>query len=308
MFCDSDEKSSPIMPIFAEVNLPQKDENCADVNPDDLPILTLRNMVLFPGVAMPVLVGREKTMQLVKEAQRTHKPIGVVCQVDAEVEDPEVSDLYPVGVVADVIKVLEMPDETTTVILQGRRRFVVGDQTATQPYLRAQVIKELTLKMLRTIGDQAKEMAFAVNNIDNAVYLTNFVCCNSPLEPAEKQEMLSIDNLKVRAFRLYEALSREAQLLDIKADIQSKTREGINQQQREHFLQQQIRTIQEELGGDGVEQEIQELRDRAEHKKWNENVAETFEKELSDGFARELSSSAAAAVAYPARIYRRKIQ
>ena len=301
MFCDSDEKSSPIMPIFAEVNLPQKDENCADVNPDDLPILTLRNMVLFPGVAMPVLVGREKTMQLVKEAQRTHKPIGVVCQVDAEVEDPEVSDLYPVGVVADVIKVLEMPDETTTVILQGRRRFVVGDQTATQPYLRAQVvlledempekkdkeyealilsIKELTLKMLRTIGDQAKEMAFAVNNIDNAVYLTNFVCCNSPLEPAEKQEMLSIDNLKVRAFRLYEALSREAQLLDIKADIQSKTREGINQQQREHFLQQQIRTIQEELGGDGVEQEIQELRDRAEHKKWNENVAETFEKEV----------------------------
>ena len=301
MFCDSDEKSSPIMPIFAEVNLPQKDENCADVNPDDLPILTLRNMVLFPGVAMPVLVGREKTMQLVKEAQRTHKPIGVVCQVDAEVEDPEVSDLYPVGVVADVIKVLEMPDETTTVILQGRRRFVVGDQTATQPYLRAQVvlledempekkdkeyealilsIKELTLKMLRTIGDQAKEMAFAVNNIDNAVYLTNFVCCNSPLEPAEKQEMLSIDNLKVRAFRLYEALSREAQLLDIKADIQSKTREGINQQQREHFLQQQIRTIQEELGGDGVEQEIQELRDRAAHKKWNENVAETFEKEV----------------------------
>lgn len=128
------------MPIFAEVNLPQKDENCADVNPDDLPILTLRNMVLFPGVAMPVLVGREKTMQLVKEAQRTHKPIGVVCQVDAEVEDPEVSDLYPVGVVADVIKVLEMPDETTTVILQGRRRFVVGDQTATQPYLRAQVV------------------------------------------------------------------------------------------------------------------------------------------------------------------------
>ena len=300
MFCDNDEKSSPIMPIFAEMNAPS-DEDCVQVDSEDLPILTLRNMVLFPGVAMPVVIGRKKTLQLVKDSRRSHSSIGVVCQTDADVEDPTVQDLYPVGVVADVIKILEMPDDTTTVILQGKRRFLLGEQTASEPYLRAQVtlleeevpvnddkeyealiisIKELTMKMLRTIGDHAKEMAFAVNNIDNALYLTNFVCCNSPFEPAEKQELLSINSLKQRAFRLYEALNREAQLIDIKADIQSKTREGINQQQREHFLQQQIRTIQEELGGDGVEQEIQELRERAEEKNWSESVAQTFEKEV----------------------------
>lgn len=300
MFCDNDEKSSPIMPLFAELNA-HSDEDCSQINSENLPILTLRNMVLFPGVAMPVVIGRRKTMQLVKEAQRDHTSIGVVCQKDADEEDPSVKDLYPVGVVADVIKILEMPDETTTVILQGKRRFLVGEQTASVPYLRAQVtlleeeipkkgdkeyealiiaVKELTLKMLRAIGDQTKEMAFAVNNIDNALYLINFVCCNSPFEPTEKQEFLTINSLKQRAFRLYEALGREAQLIDIKADIQSKTREGINQQQREHFLQQQIRTIQEELGGDGVEQEIQDLRDRAEAKNWSESVAQTFEKEV----------------------------
>ncbi len=300
MFCDSDEKASPIMPIFAEINA-SPDEADMKLDTDSLPILTLRNMVLFPGVAMPVMVGRKKTMELIKDAQKGHFSIGVVCQVDAEVEDPTISDLYPVGVVADVIKVLEMPDETTTVILQGKQRFMLGEQIAIQPYMRARVtmledempaktdkeyealiisVKELTMKMLRTVGDQAKEMAFAVNNIDNPIYLTNFVCCNAPFEPTEKQELLSINGLKNRAFRLYEALNREAQLLDIKADIQSKTREGINQQQREHFLQQQIRTIQEELGGDGVEQEIQELRDRATKKNWSEKVAETFEKEV----------------------------
>lgn len=300
MFCDNDEKSSPIMPILTEMNA-LSDEDCAQVDSEDLPILTLRNMVLFPGVAMPVVIGRKKTMQLVKDAQHDHSSIGVVCQVDADVEDPAVDDLYPVGVVADVIKILEMPDDTTTVILQGKRRFLMGEQIASEPYMRARVtlleeempvkddkeyealiisIKELTLKMLRTIGDHTKEMAFAVNNIDNALYLTNFVCCNSPFDPAEKQVLLGIGSLKQRAFRLYEALDREAQLIDIKADIQSKTREGINQQQREHFLQQQIRTIQEELGGDGVEQEIQELRDRAEEKNWSESVAQIFEKEV----------------------------
>ena len=177
----------------------------------------------------------------------------------------------------------------------------VGEQTASEPYMRANVklldevypdkndkefsalmlsIKELMIKMLRTVGDSGKEMAFAVNNIDSATYLTNFVACNSPLEAADKQMLLDVESLKVRAFRLFEVLSREAQLIDIKADIQSKTREGISQQQREHFLQQQIRTIQEELGGDGVDQEIQDLRERAEEKNWNENVAKIFEKEV----------------------------
>lgn len=302
MFSDKEEKSAHIMPIFAEISAPiDADEGDVQIDTNDLPILTLRNMVLFPGVAMPVMIGRKKTLRLVREAQRRHKLIGVACQVDAEVEDPSVEDLYRVGVVAEVIKILEMPDDTTTVILQGKQRMEVGEQTASEPYMRANVklldevypdkndkefsalmlsIKELMIKMLRTVGDSGKEMAFAVNNIDSATYLTNFVACNSPLEAADKQMLLDVESLKVRAFRLFEVLSREAQLIDIKADIQSKTREGISQQQREHFLQQQIRTIQEELGGDGVDQEIQDLRERAEEKNWNENVAKIFEKEV----------------------------
>ncbi len=302
MFSDKEEKSAHIMPIFAEISAPiDTDEGDVQIDTNDLPILTLRNMVLFPGVAMPVMIGRKKTLRLVREAQRRHKLIGVACQVDAEVEDPSVEDLYRVGVVAEVIKILEMPDDTTTVILQGKQRMEVGEQTASEPYMRANVklldevypdkndkefsalmlsIKELMIKMLRTVGDSGKEMAFAVNNIDSATYLTNFVACNSPLEAADKQMLLDVESLKVRAFRLFEVLSREAQLIDIKADIQSKTREGISQQQREHFLQQQIRTIQEELGGDGVDQEIQDLRERAEEKNWNENVAKIFEKEV----------------------------
>ena len=302
MFSDKEEKSAHIMPIFAEISAPiDTDEGDVQIDTNDLPILTLRNMVLFPGVAMPVMIGRKKTLRLVREAQRRHKLIGVACQVDAEVEDPSVEDLYRVGVVAEVIKILEMPDDTTTVILQGKQRMEVGEQTASEPYMRANVklldevypdkndkefsalmlsIKELMIKMLRTVGDSGKEMAFAVNNIDSATYLTNFVACNSPLEAADKQMLLDVESLKVRAFRLFEVLSREAQLIDIKADIQSKTREGISQQQREHFLQQQIRTIQEELGGDGVDQEIQDLRERAEDKNWNENVAKIFEKEV----------------------------
>ena len=300
MYNDNDEKSSPIMPIFAEISAPIEEE-AVEIKNEDLPILTLRNMVLFPGVAMPVLIGRKKTLRLIKEAQRKRMLIGVACQIDAEVEDPTVKDLYSVGVVAEVLKILEMPDDSTTVILQGKRRMVLGEQTAEEPYMRARFtliddnyptagdkeyealmlsIKELMIKMLRSVGDQGKEMAFAVNNIDSATYLTNFVSCNSPLEATDKQQLLNKDSLKARAFALYEMLSREVQLIEIKADIQSKTREGINQQQREHFLQQQIRTIQEELGGDGIEQEVEELRRRGAAKDWNEDVAKAFEKEV----------------------------
>ena len=300
MFSENDEKTSHIMPIFADISSPIE-EDVVEIQSDDLPILTLRNMVLFPGVAMPVLIGRKKTLRLVKDAQRKHLPIGVVCQIDAEVENPTVDDMYRIGVVAEVIKVLEMPDDTTTVILQGKRRMLLGEQTAEEPYMRARFtllneqypqakdkefdalmlsIKEMMIKMLRAVGDSGKEMAFAINNIDNATYLTNFVCCNSPLEASVKQTLLDKDELKARAYGLYEVLSRELQLIEIKADIQSKTREGINQQQREHFLQQQIRTIQEELGGDGIEQEVDELRKRGAAKKWGEAVAKTFEKEV----------------------------
>ena len=225
MFNDNDEKT-PIMPIFAEIS-GSLEEDAVELKTEDLPILTLRNMVLFPHVAMPVLIGRKKTLRLIKEAQRKRLPIGVACQIDAEVEDPTLRDLYPIGVVAEVLKILEMPDDTTTVILQGKRRIRLGEQTGSEPYMRAKYtvmddiypqsgdkeyealmlsIKELMIKMLRSVGDGGKEMAFAVNNIDNATYLTNFVSCNSPLEAADKQSLLDKDGLKERAFSLYEIL------------------------------------------------------------------------------------------------------
>ncbi len=300
MFSENEEKSPRIMSVFAEVSPSMMNEKL-DIDTENLPILTLRNMVLFPGVALPVLVGRKKSLRLVEEAYSKHKHIGVVCQIDADVEDPMVEDLYSIGVVAEVVKILEMPDETTTVILQGKQRFAIKRQTAIEPYVCADItlipdkvpaaddeafkvvtlsIKEQMIKILRSYGDPSKEMIFAVNNIDNAHYLVNFVACNTPFEAAEKQSFLALDKVDERALKLCAALTRESQLIDIKNEIQSKTRESLTQQQREHFLQQQVRTIQEELGGDGVEQEINELRKRGAKKMWNDDVARIFEKEV----------------------------
>ncbi len=301
MICQNDENSPSIMPLFTEVS-EQSDLDCKDLKTKGLPILALRNMVLFPGVAIPVNVGRPKSLLLVKEAQERHTPIGVVCQHDAAVEDPDQNDLFDVGVVGEVIKILEMPDETTTVIIQGKmKRFKIETMTSEFPYLRANVsllnevmpeandrefealvsaLKDLTFEILKTLGDQSKELAFAIRNIDNPQYLVNFLGANIPLSAQQKQELLETDEIKARLFRLYEMLSKEAQLLRIKADIQSKTREELNQQQREHFLQQQIRTIQDELGGSVQEQDIQELNDRASKKKWDTKTREIFDKEM----------------------------
>ncbi len=301
MICENDENTPSIMPLFTEIS-GQNDSECKTLNTKGLPILALRNMVLFPGVAIPVNVGRTKSLQLIKDAQNSHTPIGVVCQRDAAVEDPEKDDLYEVGVIGEIIKILEMPDESTTVILQGKmKRFRIDEITETFPYMRANVsleneilpdandkefealvsaLKDLTFELLKNIGEQAKELVFAIRNIDSAHYLVNFLGANIPLSATQKQELLTISNIKERLFKLYEMLTQEAQLLQIKADIQSKTREDLNQQQREHFLQQQIRTIQEELGGNMQDQDIQELRERAEKKKWDSKTAEIFEKEM----------------------------
>ncbi len=301
MICENDESAPSIMPLFTEVS-GQSDLECKHLNTKGLPILALRNIVPFPGVAIPVNVGRVKSLQLIKEAQNNHAPIGVVCQRDASVEDPALADLYEIGVVAEIIKILEMPDDSTTVILQGKmKRFRIEEITETLPYMRANVsleneilpeandkefealvsaLKDLTAEILKNLGDQSKEMVFAIRNIDNPHYLVNFLGANIPLAPAQKQELLNINDIKARLFKLYAMLSQEAQLLKIKADIQSKTREDLNQQQREHFLQQQIRTIQEELGGSMQDQDMQELNERAEKKKWNAKTAEVFEKEM----------------------------
>ena len=296
----SEESSARIMPIFAEIKGEVgNEEDIQKLDGQDIPILALRNMVLFPGVTRPIAVGRDKSLKLINEVQRTNKPIGVVCQRNSKVEDPWLNDLYEVGVVADVVKVLELGDGSTNVILQGRSVFHLDDLTEASPYLRGRIslldevmpfendkefeviamsLKELTFNILRNLTEGGQEMAFAIKNIDNPIYLINFLATNIPFSPTEKQNLLQERSIKKRAYKLYAILSKEAQFLELKADIQSKTREDLSQQQREHFLQQQIRTIQDELGTS--EDEIAELEERAKKKKWSEETAKAFQKEL----------------------------
>ena len=291
-----------IMPIFAEIKVDrdgQNDDDSAEICTNDIPILALRNMVLFPGITLPIAVGRAKSLELINTAQKQKLSIGVVCQKSGDPDDPGFNDFYDTGVVADIVKVLELPDNTTNVILQGRSRFTLDCITATKPYLKGNItidndefpehsdkefsalivsIKELVLDILKNI-DGGKEMAFAIKNIDNVIYLINFLAANMPISPAQKQKLLQEASIKKRAYKLYAFLSKEAQFLAIKADIQSKTREELSQQQLEHFLQQQIRTIQDELGTTS-DDDIEELAKRAESKKWSKENAATFEKEL----------------------------
>lgn len=297
---DANDNATTIMPIFAEVE-GNPDIECPGVAEVDLPILPLRNMVMYPGVALPVSVGRAKSLQLIKEAYAQKQYIGVTCQKDMYVDEPEYKDLYEIGTIAEIVKILEMPDESTTVILQGKRRFHLDNLTTFTPYLRGNIslleekmpksndkefealisaIKDMTFNILKTLGEPSRELMFALRNIENSHYLINFLCSNIPLNTQQKQDLLNIDSVKQRAFSLYTALSKEAQLIEIKASIQSRTREDLNQQQREHFLQQQIKTIQDELGGSVQEQDIQELKEKASKKKWDASVAAIFEKEL----------------------------
>lgn len=296
----NDGSPTRIMPIFAEIKGEiGNEEAIQSLNGQDIPILALRNMVLFPGVTLPIAVGRKKSMNLINEIQQSNRPIGVVCQRNSKIEDPSHQDLYEIGVIADVVKVLELGDGSTNVILQGHSPFHLDEITETKPYLRGKIslqdeiyplendkefeiitisLKELTFNILRNLTEGGNEMAFAIKNIDNPVYLINFLATNIPFDPAEKQKLLQEPSIKERAYKLYSILSREAQLLELKADIQSKTREDLSQQQREHFLQQQIRTIQDELGTS--DDEIAELEARAKKKKWSKETAKAFAKEL----------------------------
>ena len=295
-----EEETSHIMPIFTEIKSEEGEGNEKLLDENDLPILALRNMVLFPGITMPVAIGRSKSLALVKVAQKENSLIGVVCQYDYTTDDPTQSDLYSVGVVAEILKVLELPDSTINVILQGKGRFKLNKITQTIPYNRGVVtllddfvpqqgdaefealvssLKDLTFDMLKKLGDGAREMTFAVKNISDSAYLVNFLCCNTPIDPDMKQQMLEEENMKKRSFLLYKVLTKEAQLIDLKAQIQNKTREDLSQQQREHFLQQQIRTIQDELGT-GDFDDIENFQERAKKKKWNESTKNHFQKEL----------------------------
>ena len=298
---DLDDNIGIVMPILTEYDVDEDFTEGIDKVGKVVPILPLRNMVLFPGVAMPVIVGRPKSMRLIKEAVQKKTLIGVVCQKEMNTEDPGFDDLYTTGVIADIVRVLEMPDGTTTVILQGKKRFSLDALEETEPYLKGKIslledkmpdktdrefealistIKDLTIKMLGSLSEPPRDLIFSIKNNKNVLYLVNFSCSNIPSGAEEKQELLLIGAMKDRAYRLLFILNREYQLVELKASIQMKTHEDINQQQREYFLQQQIKTIQEELGGNINELEIRELRERAFKKKWPASVAEIFEKEV----------------------------
>lgn len=297
---DLEDSISMVMPILTDCD-PNEDFSEGIMSIDStIPILALRNMVLLPGVAIPVMVGREKSMKLVRACADDHQLIGAFCQKDVAVEEPQQDDLFEIGTVAEIMRVLDMPDGTTTIILQGKKRIKLNEIVEESPYLRGKVtvlkddkyskdkefnalisaIKDMMIKVLMTAVEPQKEVIFSLKNNRNAMYLVNFGCSNLVSGVDNRQELLEISNLKERAYKLMVHLNREFQLLELKASIQMKTQEDLDKQQKEYFLQQQIKTIQEELGGNANDREIQDLKDKAFIKKWPAAVAEAFEKEV----------------------------
>ncbi len=267
---------------------------------DVLPVLPLRNMVLFPGVLLPVTVARPKSIKLVKTAFQEEKLIAVCCQKDADVQEPKENDIYMLGAAARVIRTFEMPDGSLTIILEGMERIMVDEIVAKRPYMKARVIvipeilpnrddkhfialaasiKDIAINIIKQWDNMPREARFTIENIDNPPSLVNYVCVNFPIKIDAKQELLQQEKLEDRAVHLLELLQKEKQLLDIKRSIQEKAKEDIDKQQREYFLQQQIHTIQKELG-DTVEQDVNDMRERAKQKKWNEEVSKIFQTEL----------------------------
>lgn len=269
--------------------------------PEALPILPLRNTVLFPGVILPITVGRQQSMKLIRDIYKKTKILGTVAQLNPDLEMPGFSDLYKVGTVAQILRILEMPDGTTSVIIQGKRRIQVEEVISEKPYLIAKVkkltdnkpvkkdnefeaivgsLKDLSLRIIKLSSNIPPETSFAVKNIESSTFLINFISSNSDITMQVKQSLLEQDDLKKRGILLLEHLVREVQMLELKNDIQTKVKLDIDQQQREFMLHQQMKTIQDELGGNPLEQEIEDLKKKGALKKWSKEVAEVFNREL----------------------------
>ena len=269
-------------------------------NPETLPILPLRNTVLFPGVIIPITVTRERSVKLIKEAEKNNKIIGVVAQKDSKIELPKVDDLNKVGTVAQILKVLKMPDGNITAVIQGRKRFELEEIISKEPYYKAKIkdyvelkpysdkefdalvssIKDIALRIIDESPNIPNEASIAIKNIKSSSFVINFVSSNMTISMENKQRLLEEIDLKKRAINVLELLSKELQMLEMKNEIQSKVRTDLDQQQREYFLHQQMKAIQEELGGAGSGKEIEEMRLQASKKKWSDSVKESFEKEL----------------------------
>jgi len=283
----------PIIPLNEDGD-GQEDE----VIPQELSILPLRNTVLFPGVVLPITVGRDKSIKAVNDAYRTDKLIGVVAQKDSTIEDPNISDLTGVGTVARIVKLIKMPDGGTTIIIQGRKRFKIDAITTEDPYFKASItilndevsesdqefdayissIKDLAAQIIQLSPNLPSEASVILKNIENASFLVHFVASNLNSELKDKQQLLEINNLRTRAEVLLKLLQVELQLAELKNKITNKTKADLDKQQREYFLQQQLKSIKEELGGDTNDREIREMQRKAEEKKWTEAAAELFRK------------------------------
>ncbi|WP_231427968.1 endopeptidase La [Pedobacter sp. Leaf250] len=286
--------------FFPLMSQQDEEEMNNEETPETLAILPLRNTVLFPGVVIPITVGRDKSIKLIKEAYKGNKIIGVVSQKDVSIEDPTFEQLNTVGTVANIIKLLQMPDGNTTVIIQGKQRFSLIEEVQNEPYIKAFVkkfeeqkhkadkefktliasIREMSAQIIQLSPNIPSEASIALKNIESNSFLINFISSNMNAEMADKQKILEMDKLQERAQKVMELLMIELQMLELRNQIQSKVRTDLDKQQRDYFLNQQLKTIQEELGGNSADLEFDALQEKAKKKKWAQPVADHFDKEL----------------------------
>lgn len=278
----------------------EEEEMNKEILPESLPILPLRNTVLFPGVVIPITVGRDKSINLIKDAYKGNRTIGVVSQIDATIEDPVFSDLHKVGTVAHIVKMLRMPDGSTTAIIQGKRRFKLLNCIETDPYIKANIlgfkeqrpekteelnallstVKDLALQIIEVSPHIPTEASIAIKNIDSPSFLLNFISSNLNVDVTTKQSLLEIEEFEQRGQKVLEYMTKEFQMLELKNEIQSRVKGDLDKQQREFFLQQQIKALQEELGQDSPEKEIDNLLKAGDKKQWTKEVGEAFKKEV----------------------------
>lgn len=294
----SDDESDDLMQLITPDEGDELDEGSI---PDELPILPVRNTVLFPGVVIPITVGRQKSINLVKEAYKGSRIIGVVAQKKNTSEEPASDEIYKVGTIAKIIKMLVLPDGNTTIIIQGKKRFAVEEVLTEDPYLRAKIgileekfpkkesketkalvasLKEAAAKIIKLNPEIPQEAQVALDNIESTSFLTHFLSSNINAEVADKQKLLQIDDGLKRATLLLKFMLKDIQMLEIKQEIHAKVHTDIDQQQRDYYLRQQIKVLQDELGQDGPDQEVDALRELGESKNWPDEVAEHFDKEL----------------------------
>src|SRR6201746_102763 len=286
--------------FFPLMSTEDEEEMNNEALPDILSILPLRNTVLFPGVVIPITVGRDKSIKLIRDANKGARMIGVVSQQDVGIEDPSFSQLNKIGTIALIIKMLQMPDGNTTVILQGKKRFILKDEVQSEPYIKATLdpfkevkakedkefkamvssVKDMAMNIIQLSPNMPSEAGIAIRNIESTSFLINFISSNMNAEMSAKQHLLETANLRDRVNLVLEHLTLDLQMLELKNQIQTKVRVDLDKQQRDYFLNQQLKTIQEELGGNSPDLEIDSLKLRAAKKKWGKEVKDHFGKEM----------------------------